>query len=301
MTTSQTIETYLMDMDGVLVHQEQLVPGADQFVKRLQETGHRFLVLTNNSIYTPRDLAARLGLTGLQVPEDAIWTSALATARFLDQQRPGGSAYVIGESGLTTAMHERGYVLTERDPDYVVLGETRSYSQEAITRAIRLIIAGARFIATNPDPAGPSPAGPQPATGAVAALISKATGVEPYFVGKPNPLMMREALRSIDAHSESTVMIGDRMDTDIVAGIEAGLQTILVLSGITTRQEVNRFPFLPSCIVDSVADLVDSISEQQRPTGWPRPRRRAAQHPSADQPAGPARDERPPAQAAGAS
>jgi NagD protein len=259
MISDHKIEAYLMDMDGVLVHQEQLIPGADQFVKRLQERGNPFLVLTNNSIYTPRDLAARLSLTGLQIPEEAIWTSALATAHFLDQQRPGGSAYVIGEAGLTTAMHERGYVLSEREPDYVVLGETRTYSLEAITRAIRLIEGGARFIATNPDPTGPSPAGPQPATGAVAALISRATGVDPYFVGKPNPLMMREALRAIGAHSETTVMIGDRMDTDIVGGIEAGLETILVLSGITTREQAGHFPYLPSRIVDSVADLVDTI------------------------------------------
>jgi NagD protein len=270
MASQRSIETYLMDMDGVLVHEEELIPGADRFVRRLEETGHRYLLLTNNSVYTPRDLAARLAVTGLQVPEQAIWTSALATARFLDQQRPQGTAYVIGEAGLTTAMHERGYVLSERDPDYVVLGETRAYSSEAITRAIRLISAGARFIATNPDPTGPAPAGPQPATGAVAALISKATGVEPYFVGKPNPLMMREALRAIDAHSESTVMIGDRMDTDIVAGMEAGLQTILVLSGITTREEAGRFPFLPSRIVDSVADLVDDLGDQPTTAaGWP--------------------------------
>jgi NagD protein len=265
MTTDRpAIENYLMDMDGVLVHEERLIPGADLFVKRLQQTGHRFLLLTNNSIYTPRDLAARLALTGLEVPEEAIWTSALATARFLDTQRPQGSAYVLGEAGLTTALHQVGYVLTEREPDYVVVGETRAYSQQAITRAIRLIAAGARFIATNPDPTGPSPAGPQPATGAVAALISKATGVRPYFVGKPNPLMMREALRAIDAHSESTVMIGDRMDTDVVAGMEAGLQTVLVLSGITTREEAGRFPFLPSRIVGSVADLVDEIPDQRR-------------------------------------
>jgi NagD protein len=265
MTTNRPpIQTYLMDMDGVLVHEERLIPGADRFVRRLQDTGHRFLLLTNNSIYTPRDLAARLALTGLQVPQQAIWTSALATARFLDQQRPGGTAYVLGEAGLTTALHQVGYVLTDREPDYVVVGETRTYSQEAITRAIRLIVTGARFIATNPDPTGPSPAGPQPATGAVAALISKATGVQPYFVGKPNPLMMREALRAIEAHSESTVMIGDRMDTDVVAGIEAGLQTILVLTGITTREQAERFPFLPSQIIDSVADLVDAIPDRPR-------------------------------------
>jgi NagD protein len=260
-TNRPVIENYLMDMDGVLVHEERLIPGADLFVKRLQQAGHRFLVLTNNSIYTPRDLAARLALTGLEVPEESIWTSALATARFLDTQRPQGTAFVLGEAGLTTALHQVGYVLSEREPDYVVVGETRAYSQEAITRAIRLISAGARFIATNPDPTGPSPAGPQPATGAVAALISKATGVKPYFVGKPNPLMMREALRAIDAHSDATVMIGDRMDTDVIAGIEAGLQTILVLSGITSREEAQRFPFLPSRIVDSVADLVDQVPQ----------------------------------------
>jgi 5'-nucleotidase len=277
MTSDHPIEAYLMDMDGVLVHEEQLIPGADQFVKRLQETGHPFLVLTNNSIYTPRDLAARLSLTGLQIPEEAIWTSALATAHFLDQQRPGGTAHVIGEAGLTTALHECGYVLSERSPDYVVLGETRSYSQESITRAIRLIERGARFIATNPDPTGPSPAGPQPATGAVAALISKATGVDPYFVGKPNPLMMREALRSIGAHSETTVMIGDRMDTDVVSGIEAGMETILVLSGITTREQAGRFPYLPSRIVDSVADLVPTIAARRGQNGWSASRRRSAE------------------------
>src|SRR4051794_40103990 len=186
-----------MDMDGVLVHEEQAIPGASEFLSRLRELELPFLVLTNNSIYTPRDLSARLRASGLEVPEESIWTSALATARFLQEQRPGGSAFVIGEAGLTTALHEVGYVLAERDPDYVVLGETRSYSFERITRAIRLIEGGARFIAANPDPTGPSPDGLLPATGSVAALISKATGVEPYFVGKPNPLMMREALRAI--------------------------------------------------------------------------------------------------------
>ena len=252
--------SYLMDMDGVLVHEDQLIPGADRFVERLQQTGHRFLVLTNNSIYTPRDLAARLSRIGLHVPAEAIWTSALATAQFLADQRPGGSAFVIGESGLTTALHEVGYTQSSVDPDYVVLGETRTYSFERIARAIALIESGARFIATNPDPTGPSPAGSLPATGAVAALISAATGVAPYFVGKPNPLMMRSALRSIAAHSESTVMIGDRMDTDIVAGLEAGLETVLVLTGIADRDAAGRFAYLPTQIVDSVADLVDAVA-----------------------------------------
>jgi NagD protein len=252
--------SWLMDMDGVLVHEEHAVDGADRFLARLRELGRPFLVLTNNSIYTPRDLSARLRLSGLDVPEDAIWTSALATARFLEQQRPDGSAFVIGEAGITTALHSAGYTLTDRDPDYVVLGETRTYSFERITRAIRLIHDGARFIATNPDPTGPSPDGPLPATGSVAALISRATGVAPYYVGKPNPLMMRSALNALDAHSESTAMIGDRMDTDVVAGIEAGLETILVLTGVTTLEEAERFPFRASRIVDSVADLVDGLT-----------------------------------------
>src|SRR6478752_8742945 len=181
----QPAESWLSDMDGVLIREEHAVPGAIEFLARLIERGKRFLVLTNNSIFTPRDLAARLALSGLEVPEESIWTSALATADFLDDQRPGGTAFVIGEAGLTTALHSAGYTLVERDPDYVVLGETRTYSFERISQAIRLIVAGARFIATNPDPTGPTPDGPLPATGSVAALISRATGVEPYFVGKP--------------------------------------------------------------------------------------------------------------------
>ncbi len=249
-----------MDMDGVLVHEEQAVPGADQFLQRLRDRGTPFLVLTNNSIYTRRDLAARLLASGLEVPETSIWTSALATARFLDNQRPGGSAFVIGEAGLTTALHEAGYTLTDRAPDYVVLGETRTYSFERITRAIRLIEGGARFIATNPDATGPSVDGPLPATGSVAALIRHATGVDPYFVGKPNPLMMRSALNALDAHSETAAMIGDRMDTDVVSGLEAGMETILVLTGVTTRAEAERYPYRASRVVESVADLIDELS-----------------------------------------
>jgi NagD protein len=246
-------------MDGVLVHEAHAIPGAEDFVTRLRELERPFLVLTNNSIYTPRDLAARLSLVGLVVPEDAIWTSALATARFLQDQRPGGSAFVIGEAGLTTALHDAGYTLNEHSPDYVVLGETRTYSFERIAHSIRLIERGARFIATNPDATGPTPDGPVPATGSVAALISRATGVAPYFVGKPNPLMMRSALNAIEAHSETTAMVGDRMDTDVVSGLEAGMHTVLVLTGSTTREEAERFPFRPSRIVDSIADLVGEL------------------------------------------
>jgi NagD protein len=253
--THSSVSGYLLDMDGVLVHEAEPIPGAQELINALREQGLRYLVFTNNSIYTPRDLSARLATSGMDIPPSHIWTSALATARFLDDQRPEGSAYVVGEAGLTTALHEIGYTLVESAPDYVVLGETRTYSFEAITRAIRLVKNGARFIATNPDQVGPSTEGVLPATGAVAALIQAATGVTPYFIGKPNPLMMRSALRQMDAHSESTIMVGDRMDTDIKAGIEAGLETVLVLTGVTERVDVERYPYRPHRIVESVADL----------------------------------------------
>jgi len=245
-----------MDMDGVLVHEEHIIPGADAFIAELTARDANFIVVTNNPIYTRRDLRARLRATGLEIPEERIWTSALATAQFLHNQRPGGTAFVIGEVGLTTAMHEAGYVLTDRNPDYVVLGETRTYSFEAITTAIRLIGAGSRFVVTNPDPTGPSRAGVLPAAGAVAALIEKATGRTPYFVGKPNPLMMRSAMRAIGAHSETTLMIGDRMDTDVIAGLESGMPTVLVMTGISTLETVAQYPFRPTMVINSVADLV---------------------------------------------
>ncbi|MDO8143475.1 MULTISPECIES: HAD-IIA family hydrolase [unclassified Isoptericola] len=257
--TERKIECWLTDMDGVLVHEGEAIDGAAEFIDALREKKRRFLVLTNNSIFTPRDLAARLATSGVEVPEESIWTSALATATFLAEQVPGGSAYVIGEAGLTTALHEAGYTLTDTEPDYVVLGETRTYSFEAITKAVRLIKGGARFIATNPDTTGPSPEGPLPATGSVAAMITAATGRSPYYVGKPNPMMFRSALNRIEAHSETTAMIGDRMDTDIVAGIEAGLETFLVLTGTTVEDEVDEHPFRPSHVVESVADLVDRV------------------------------------------
>ena len=259
MTHRKPVEVWLSDMDGVLVHEGSPIPGAPEFVAALRSSGKPFLILTNNSMYTARDLHARLVRMGFDVPENAIWTSALATAQFLDDQRPSGTAYAIGEAGLTTALHGIGYVLTDHKPDYVVLGETRTYSFEAITTAIRLINAGSRFLCTNPDPTGPAPDGVLPAVGSVAALISRATNVEPYFIGKPNPMMMRSALNSIDAHSKTTAMIGDRMDTDVLCGLEAGLQTILVLSGISSLPDVERFPYRPSRVVDSVADLIDEV------------------------------------------
>ena len=258
MRTRADIECWLTDMDGVLVHDNRPVPGAAELLDQWRESGTPFLVLTNNPVFTPRDLSARLARSGLTVPEDRIWTSALATAEFLKSQHPGGSAFVIGEAGLTTALHEAGYVMTEVDPDYVVVGETRNYSFDRITQAIRMINAGARFIITNPDATGPTPSGIVPATGSFAALISHATGKAPYVVGKPNPMMFRSAMNRIGAHSENTGMIGDRMDTDVVAGIEAGLHTVLVRTGISDDAEIERYPFRPDEILDSVADLLAS-------------------------------------------
>lgn len=242
-------------MDGVLVRGNQVIPGAQEFIGRLTSNGNRFAVLTNNPIYTPRDLQHRLKSAGLDVPADHLFTSAMATAQFLEAQMPEGSAFVIGESGLTTALHDVGYLFTEDNPDYVVLGETVSYSFQQISKAVRLVAAGARFIATNPDPSGPSEKGIEPACGAMAALIEKATGISPYFVGKPNPLMMRSALRFMGAHSEETVMVGDRMDTDVVAGMESGMETILVLTGVTAEAEVTRFPYRPTRVLPSVAEI----------------------------------------------
>ena len=256
MRTRDEIECWLTDMDGVLVHENHALPGAAELLQQWTDAGTPFLVLTNNSIFTPRDLSARLRSSGLIVPEERIWTSALATADFLKQQSPGGTAFVIGEAGITTALHEAGFIMTDTDPDYVVVGETRNYSFEAITKAIRLLLKGARFIVTNPDATGPSAEGPMPATGAIAALITKATGMEPYVVGKPNPMMFRSAMNRIGAHSENTGMIGDRMDTDIVAGIEAGLHTVLVLTGISDDSEIARYPFRPDEILDGVHQLL---------------------------------------------
>jgi NagD protein len=249
------IKNYLIDMDGVILRGTTLIPGAADFIQKLRAQGIPFLIFTNNSEYTPRDLQVRLSYMGLEVTPDNIFTSALATAQFLHSQHPEGRAFAIGESGLTTALHDIGYILTDHEPDYVVLGETKTYGFERITHAIRLVSAGARFIATNPDVMGPGEGGIVPATGAVAALISAATGIQPYFVGKPNPLMMRMALRAINAHSEDSAIIGDRMDTDIVSGTESGLSTILVLTGVTQRDQVDRFPYRPTWIRESIADV----------------------------------------------
>jgi NagD protein len=248
-------KNYLIDMDGVLVRGGEMIPGADIFINQLIEKKIKFLILTNNPIYTPVDLAHRLQYAGLDIKDNQIFSSAMATARFLNAQKPKGKAFVIGESGLTEALHEVGYILTEIDPDYVVLGETNGYNFDRITLAIRHVMSGAHFLATNPDASGPTQHGVVPACGAMAALIEKACGKSPFFIGKPNPLMMRAALNYLGVHSENTVMVGDRMDTDIIAGIESGMETILVLTGMTREKEISRYPYQPRMVVPSVGEI----------------------------------------------
>jgi len=248
-------KSYLIDMDGVLVNGKKAIPGAVEFIKRLIDGGHRYLILTNNSRYTPVDLAHRLQLAKIKVDTAHVYNSALATAAFVQKHQPGGSAYVLGDTGLYQALTDVGYTLTDYNPNYVILGETKSYPYDKIIKATRLIWSGTPFIATNPDPSGPDENGLVPACGAVAALIEKATGFAPYFVGKPNPFMMRAALRYIGEHSENAVMVGDRMDTDIRMGLESGLETVLVLSGVTKPEMITNFPYRPSRVVNSVADI----------------------------------------------
>lgn len=252
--------SYICDMDGVIYQGDRLIPGAKAFLRKLIEGNHRFLFLTNNSQQTPLDLKRKLDSLGIQVGVNHFYTSALATAAFLNSQHPQGTAYVIGDAGLTHALYEVGYSITDRNPDYVVLGTTRSYDFERIEKAVNLIRAGARFIATNPDLTGPVEEGVTPACGALATPIQLATGKRPYFVGKPNPLMMRMALRRLGDHSENTFMVGDNMETDIIAGTETGMRTILVLSGVTSRAEVDLYAFQPTYIYQDVGEIpVDEL------------------------------------------
>ena len=246
-------QSFLIDMDGVLVNGKKLIPGADTFIDKLNKKGIKFLVLTNNPIYTQIDLAHRLQNAGLDIEAKQIFTSALATANFMKSQKVKGSAFVIGESGLNVAIHNIGYIMTDQKPDFVVLGETYDYNFRQITKAVRLILNGANFIATNPDPVGPSEKGVVPATGSMAALIEKASGHSPFYCGKPSPFMMRSALNYLGVHSENTTIIGDRMDTDIIAGIQSGMNTILVLSGVTTNKDITNFPYRPGKIVKSIS------------------------------------------------
>jgi NagD protein len=249
------MKNYVLDMDGVIYRGNQLVPGAKEFIERLQAGGHPFLFMTNNSQRTPLDFQRKLERMGLDVPAERYFTSAMATASFLHSQKPGGTAFVIGEAGLTHALYQVGYSITDVDPDYVVLGDTPSYDFAKIVQAVQLVMNGAKFIATNPDVSGPIEEGIHPACGALAAPIERATGKQAYYVGKPNPLMMREALRRLDAHSDESVMIGDRMDTDILSGIGAGMHTVLVLTGVTRREDLKDYSYQPHQVVETLAEL----------------------------------------------
>jgi NagD protein len=249
-------KSYIIDMDGVIYQGNQLIAGAGAFVERLQAAAARFLFLTNASNRTPKELRHKLATMGIKVEEDCFYTSALATAAFLARQKPRGTAYVIGDAGLFNALYEAGYAISEIKPDYVVIGESRSYNYEMIEKAVRLIREGAKFIGTNPDVTGPAEGGSIiPACAALAAPIQLATGRKPYYIGKPNPLMMRIAVQRLNDHSENCVLIGDRMDTDMEAGLESGMSTYLVLTGVTRREELEKYPYRPDRVYESVAEI----------------------------------------------
>ena len=246
---------FICDMDGVIYHGNHLLPGVKEFLNWLTENHKNFLFLTNSSQYTPRELQQKLQRLGLEVDESHFYTSALATAQFLDNQSPGCSAYVMGEHGLLNALHDVGITYNDVDPDYVIVGEPQGYSLPLLTKAIHLVNKGAKLIGANSDLTGPTETGIAPACQALMAPIELATGRKAYYVGKPNPLMMRTGLRMLGVHSADAVMVGDRMDTDIVAGIESGMDTVLVLSGVTTLEECQRFPFRPKYILNGVGDI----------------------------------------------
>ncbi len=245
----------ICDMDGVIYHGSKLLPGAREFIEWLNSNKIGFLFLTNSSERSPRELSEKLRRLGLEVDESHFLTSAMATASFLASQRPGGSAYVIGQPALINAIYEAGYSMNDVNPDYVVVGETPSYTYDSMTKAVNLLRAGARLIGTNPDETGPVENGIVPACGSLCAPIEMAAGVKAYFVGKPNPLIMRAGLHLLGCHRAETLVIGDRMDTDIVAGIESGIDTVLVLSGVTTESDVKRFGYAPSRIVPDIGDV----------------------------------------------
>ncbi|MBQ8303992.1 MAG: HAD family hydrolase [Clostridia bacterium] len=247
---------FICDMDGVIYHGNRILDGVADFVNWLQENDKEFVFLTNSSERTPHELSMKLGRMGLNVDADHFYTSAMATAEFLSTQKPGCTAYVIGEAALTKALYDHGIYMNDVNPDYVVVGETRTYSFEKIEKAINLVRAGAKLIGTNPDITGPTEKGIMPATGALIAPIEIATGKKAYFVGKPNPLMLRHGLKKINCHSEEIAFIGDRMDTDIIAGIESNVDTVLVLSGVTSLEDIDLFPYRPKYIFKGVYELL---------------------------------------------
>ena len=247
---------FICDMDGVIYHGNRILPGVADFINWMIESGKKFVFLTNSSERTPQELSMKLARMGLSVDADHFYTSAMATAQFLHSQNPGCTAYVIGEAALTKALYDVGIYMNDVNPDYVVVGETRTYSFEKLEKAIELVNKGAKLIGTNPDITGPTERGIIPATGALIAPIEIACNKKAYFVGKPNPLMLRQGLRKLGCHSHEIAFVGDRMDTDIIAGIESNVDTVLVLSGVTAREEIDNFPYRPKYVLDGVGDII---------------------------------------------
>lgn len=246
---------FLIDMDGVIHRGNHLIPGADRFIEQLKEANVRFTFLTNNSQRTRRDVATKLRRLGIDVGEEHVFTCAMATARFLAQQKPHGTAFVIGEGGLLTALHSNGYSIVDRDPDYVVVGEGRSLSFEMAEAALNMILSGAKLVATNFDPNCPTQSGTRPGCGAIVAMLEAASGIKAFSVGKPSPVMMRAARKELGLTADQTVVIGDSMETDILGGVQLGYRTVLVLSGGTRRDDLARFAYRPDKVVESIADL----------------------------------------------
>jgi len=254
--TGVTVSGFLIDMDGVIYRGAQLVPGAERFIAALLDRGIPFLFLTNNSQRTRRDVVTKLRRMGIEVEERHVFTCAMATARFLARQKPGGTAFVIGEGGLMTALHQNGYSIVDKSPDYVVVGEGRSLNFEMVEHALQMILAGAKLVATNLDPTCPTQNGTRPGCGAIVAMLEAAAGVRAFSVGKPSPVMLRAARKELELTTDQTTVIGDTMETDILGGVQLGYKTILVLSGGTSLADLSRFAYSPDLIVGSVADLV---------------------------------------------
>ena len=246
---------FICDMDGVIYLGNQLLPGVREFVSWLNENGKQFLFLTNSSERSPKELRQKLQRMGLDIGEEHFYTSALATAAFLKEQAPGCSVFAIGEAGLLNALYDAGITMNDVNPDYVVVGEGRSYSLDTLTKATNLVVAGAKLIGANSDVSGPIESGIAPACRALIAPIEMATGKQAYFCGKPNPLMMRTGLRMLHCHSAEAVMVGDRMDTDVISGMESGMSTVLVLSGVSTRETLKTYAYRPSIVLDGVGDI----------------------------------------------
>jgi NagD protein len=259
---------YLIDMDGVLYRGSELIPGADVFIQQLRKRNIPFRLLTNNSQRTRRDVVAKVARLGIEVEEEHVFTSALATARYLAQQKPGGTAFVIGEGGLLTALHQNGYAVVDHDPDYVIVGEGRTFNLELVEAAGRMILGGAKLIATNLDPSCPTQNGLRPGCGAMVAMLELATGVKAFSVGKPSPVMMRSARKELGLGTDETTMIGDTMETDILGGVQLGFHTILVLSGGTRAEDLPRYAYRPDLVVDSLADLVEQLEQTNWRPAW---------------------------------